>query len=55
MPESISPRLSERMEADPVTARVHDTRDGLATLIADSAEGRRVRNLTPPAARMATT
>ncbi len=43
MPEITSPRPSERAETDPVTARLHDARSGLAALIADADEARRQR------------
>ena len=43
MPEITRPRPSERVETDPVTARVHDARPGLAALIADADEARRQR------------
>jgi hypothetical protein len=44
MPEITSPRLSDRVETDPVTARVQDTRTGLAALIEEAAEARRQRD-----------
>ena len=40
MPEITRPRLSDDVETDPVTSRVHDTRDGLAALIADAEAAR---------------
>ena len=43
MPEITSPRLSDRVETDPVTARVQDTRAGLASLLAEADEARRQR------------
>ena len=43
MPEITRPRLSEDVETDPVTARVHDTRNGLAALIAEAEAARRQR------------
>ena len=43
MPEITSPRPSDRVEADPVTARVRDTRTGLAALIEEAEEARRQR------------
>ncbi|MBL7260683.1 multiple cyclophane-containing RiPP AmcA [Paractinoplanes lichenicola] len=43
MPEITSPRPSEDLGTDPVTARVHDTRDGLAALIEAAEEARRAR------------
>lgn len=43
MPEITSPRLSDRVEADPVTTRVRDTRDGLAALIAEAEAARHQR------------
>jgi hypothetical protein len=42
MPEIMSPRPSEDVVADPVTARVRDTRAGLSALIAE-AEAARLR------------
>ncbi|GIF24783.1 hypothetical protein Ate02nite_75130 [Paractinoplanes tereljensis] len=42
MPEITSPRLSESTGDDPVTARVQDTRAGLAALI-EEAEAARAR------------
>lgn len=42
MPEITNPRLSEDVGNDPVTARVHDTRAGLAALI-EEAEAARAR------------
>jgi hypothetical protein len=44
MPEITSPRPSDRVETDPVTARVRDARSGLAALIADAEEARRRRD-----------
>ena len=44
MPEITSPRLSDRVETDPVTARVQDTRSGLAALIEEAAEARERRS-----------
>ena len=44
MPEITSPRLSERVEIDPVTARVHDARAGLAALLREAEEARRDRD-----------
>ncbi|WP_246614641.1 multiple cyclophane-containing RiPP AmcA [Paractinoplanes bogorensis] len=47
MPEITSPRLSddrsEEQGTDPVTTRVHDTRDGLAALLHEAEEARRAR------------
>jgi hypothetical protein len=43
MPEIISPQLSEDVGTDPVTARVHDTRAGLASLIEEAEAARRRR------------
>ena len=43
MPEIMRPRLSDRVETDPVTARVQDTRAGLASLLAEADEARRQR------------
>ncbi|GAA3963150.1 multiple cyclophane-containing RiPP AmcA [Actinoplanes sp. NPDC048791] len=44
MPEITSPRLSDRVETDPVTARVQETRSGLAALIEEAAEARERRS-----------
>ena len=44
MPEITSPRPSDRVEIDPVTARMQDTRSGLSALIADAEEARRRRD-----------
>ena len=43
MPEITSPRLSEDVGTDPVTARLHDTRAGLASLIEEAEVARRQR------------
>jgi hypothetical protein len=44
MPEITNPRPSEDdVEADPVTARVHDTRAGLAALIEEAEAARMQR------------
>jgi len=43
MPEITSPRLSDRVEIDPVTARVQDARAGLAALLSEADEARRQR------------
>ena len=43
MPEITSPRLSDRVETDPVTARLQDTRAGLAALLQDAEAARRER------------
>lgn len=43
MPEITNPRQSEDVGSDPVTARVQDTRAGLAALIAEAEEARRQR------------
>jgi len=43
MPEITSPRLSDGAEPDPVTARVHDGRAGLAALIQEAEVARRSR------------
>ena len=40
MPEITSPRPSDRVETDPVTARVQETRSGLAALIEEAEEAR---------------
>jgi hypothetical protein len=44
MPEITSPRLSDRVETDPVTARVQETRSGLAALIEEAEEARARRS-----------
>jgi hypothetical protein len=44
MPEITSPRLSDRVETDPVTARVQETRSGLAALIEEAADARERRS-----------
>ena len=44
MPEITSPRPSDRVETDPVTARVQDARSGLSALIAEADEARRGRD-----------
>ncbi|WP_305788610.1 multiple cyclophane-containing RiPP AmcA [Symbioplanes lichenis] len=46
MPETTSPRPSER-ETDPVTARVRETRAGLAELLEEAEAARRRRAETP--------
>ena len=43
MPEITSPRLSDDVETDPVTARVHDARAGLAALLQAAEDARRHR------------
>ena len=43
MPEITSPRLSDRVETDPVTARVQETRSGLAALIEEADQARHQR------------
>ena len=43
MPEITSTRLSDRVGTDPVTARVHATRTGLAALLAEADDARRRR------------
>jgi len=48
MPEIISPPLSEDARTDPVTARVHDARAGLAALIAEAEAARRQRSESTP-------
>ena len=48
MPEITNPRRSDRVETDPVTARVRDTRAGLAALIAEAESARRQRAETTP-------
>ncbi len=44
MPEITKPRLSDGVETDPVAARVHDTRAGLAALLAEADDARRQRD-----------
>ena len=44
MPEITSPRLSDRVETDPVTARVQETRSGLAALIEEAEKARASRS-----------
>ncbi len=48
MPEITSPRPSDELGNDPVTARVHDTRAGLAALIAEAEVARRGRSESTP-------
>lgn len=43
MPETTSPRRSDRVEADPVAARVRDVRDRLSTLLVEAEDARRRR------------
>jgi hypothetical protein len=43
MPEITSPRPSDRVENDPVSARVQDTRTGLAALLEEAEDARRRR------------
>ena len=43
MPEITNPRPSEDAGIDPVTARVRDTQAGLAALIEEAEEARRLR------------
>ena len=43
MPEITNPRLSDRVETDPVTARVHDARAGLAALLEEAEAARQER------------
>jgi hypothetical protein len=44
MPKITNPRLSDRVETDPVTARVQEARSGLAALIEEAGEARRRRD-----------
>jgi len=44
MPGITSPRPSDGVKTDPVTARVHDARDGLAALLAEADDARRERD-----------
>ncbi|MCA2212879.1 multiple cyclophane-containing RiPP AmcA [Jidongwangia harbinensis] len=48
MPEITSPRPSDRVENDPVSARVQDTRTGLAALLEEAADARRRRAESTP-------
>ena len=48
MPEIMNPRPSDDARVDPVTARVHDTRVGLAALIAEAERARRQRAESTP-------
>ena len=43
MPEIMNPPLSEHGETDPVTARVRDTRAGLAALLREADDARHDR------------
>jgi hypothetical protein len=43
MPEITNPRLRDRVETDPVTARVRDTRAGLAVLLQEAEAARQKR------------
>jgi hypothetical protein len=43
MPEITNPRPSDRVETDPVTARVHDARAGLAALLQEAEAARKDR------------
>jgi hypothetical protein len=43
MPEITNPRRSDDVGVDPVTARVHDTRAGLAALLEEAETARRQR------------
>ncbi|MCO8276433.1 hypothetical protein M1L60_38235 [Actinoplanes sp. TRM 88003] len=43
MPETTSPRLSDEPGIDPVSARVNDTRAGLAALLAEAEQARQAR------------
>jgi hypothetical protein len=44
MPEITSPRPSDRVETDPVTARVQEIRPGLAALIEEAEQARERRS-----------
>jgi hypothetical protein len=48
MLESTDPRLSEDVGSDPVAARVHETRAGLAALIDEAEAARRQRDEGTP-------
>jgi hypothetical protein len=43
MPDITNPRQRDRVETDPVTARVRDTRDGLAVLLQEAEVARQQR------------
>jgi len=43
MPEIMNPQRSDDLGNDPVTARVHETRAGLATLLEEAEAARRQR------------
>jgi len=43
MPEITNPQLSDDVETDPVTARVHDSRVGLSALLQAAEDARRRR------------
>lgn len=43
MPEIMNPQRSDDLGADPVTARVKETRAGLATLLEEAEAARRLR------------
>ncbi|HEV8566393.1 MAG TPA: multiple cyclophane-containing RiPP AmcA [Actinoplanes sp.] len=43
MPEITNPRLRDRVKTDPVTARVRDTRAGLAALLQEAEAARQKR------------
>jgi hypothetical protein len=44
MPEITNPQQSDRVEIDPVTARVHDARAGLAALLQEAETARQERS-----------
>jgi hypothetical protein len=44
MPEITNPQQSDRVEIDPVTARVHDARAGLAALLQEAEAARQERS-----------
>jgi hypothetical protein len=46
MPEIMNPQRSDDLGNDPVTARVHETRAGLATLLQEAEAARREREQT---------
>jgi hypothetical protein len=48
MPEIMNPQQSEDRETDPVTARVQDTRAGLAALLEEAEAARRERAESTP-------
>ena len=47
MPEIMNPQRSDDLGTDPVTARVEDTRAGLAALLDEAETARRLRDGSP--------